>query len=394
MNNPCSWAWQIMAKANGLPNVIAQASGSTLPLTEVLDHSRCPAMLTAPELERPEILFVNKAFSAATGYANSELVGMLPEYLLGALTDQDQIQKARSDLREGGQFHGPILAYGKDGETILFDAYTSPVRDEGGRIECWLSILPVLEKGAAASLWKNRQGFAEDGTGALVVRQIARAQAVQRQLSRLKLDRPADLARAFEIPAAVAIIDSSLQVLFASHQAGAVFGDQDGITLNGNKIEIADKSARRQMAWCISRALRRAGSTSIAPGDATAVPRPSGGMPYIAILSNLPWPHLRTGTAKKDRALLYIFDPAQSGSNAEMLQSLFSLTHQEAAVVNKIVQGESLLSAATQLGISRNTARNHLQRAFEKTGVNRQSQLVRLVLSKRFRLGSADAEKA
>lgn len=46
-----------------------------------------------------------------------------------------------------------------------------------------------------------------------------------------------------------------------------------------------------------------------------------------------------------------------------------------------IAMGESVKGAAEKLGISVNTARTHMTRLYEKTGVRSQAALVRLLLS-------------
>ena len=60
---------------------------------------------------------------------------------------------------------------------------------------------------------------------------------------------------------------------------------------------------------------------------------------------------------------------------------VFGLSDGQLRVARQIALGESLKSAAHNLGISANTARTHLARLFEKTGVNNQPALVRLLLS-------------
>jgi DNA-binding CsgD family transcriptional regulator len=60
--------------------------------------------------------------------------------------------------------------------------------------------------------------------------------------------------------------------------------------------------------------------------------------------------------------------------------SLYHLTPAEERLATLLAQGESLKEAAEGLGISRNTAATQLKSVFQKTGVHRQSDLVRLVL--------------
>lgn len=60
---------------------------------------------------------------------------------------------------------------------------------------------------------------------------------------------------------------------------------------------------------------------------------------------------------------------------------IFGLSDGQLALAKQIAIGDSLKSCAQTLGISVNTARTHLTRIYDKTGVNSQTALVRLLLS-------------
>lgn len=60
---------------------------------------------------------------------------------------------------------------------------------------------------------------------------------------------------------------------------------------------------------------------------------------------------------------------------------IFGLSDGQLGLAERITGGETLTHAAESLGISINTARTHLSRIYEKTGVNSQTALVRILLS-------------
>jgi DNA-binding CsgD family transcriptional regulator len=64
----------------------------------------------------------------------------------------------------------------------------------------------------------------------------------------------------------------------------------------------------------------------------------------------------------------------------ELLIKGYRLTQTEAALALKIAKGDSLKGTAAHLGISEQTARWHLKNVLKKTGVRRQSELVRLLM--------------
>lgn len=57
----------------------------------------------------------------------------------------------------------------------------------------------------------------------------------------------------------------------------------------------------------------------------------------------------------------------------------FGLTPAENRLLDCLVEGLELKDAACRLGVARTTARTHLQRIFDKTGVRRQTDLQRMV---------------
>jgi DNA-binding CsgD family transcriptional regulator/PAS domain-containing protein len=79
-------------------------------------------------------------------------------------------------------------------------------------------------------------------------------------------------------------------------------------------------------------------------------------------------------------AAVFIGAPADAQDGAEMAAAAFGLTPAETRVLASLLAGLPLAEAAAALGITRDTAKNHLNRIFQKTGVTRQADLVRLAM--------------
>jgi DNA-binding CsgD family transcriptional regulator len=62
---------------------------------------------------------------------------------------------------------------------------------------------------------------------------------------------------------------------------------------------------------------------------------------------------------------------------SSLVQALFDVTPAEARVALALGEAASVDDAARRLGVSRETVRSHLRAIFSKTGVSRQSALVR-----------------
>ena len=66
-------------------------------------------------------------------------------------------------------------------------------------------------------------------------------------------------------------------------------------------------------------------------------------------------------------------------SQVDLVEAIYGLSTSQTKITKRITQGLDLEAAAEALGISKNTARTHLRRVYEKVGVNSQIELVRLI---------------
>jgi DNA-binding CsgD family transcriptional regulator len=83
-----------------------------------------------------------------------------------------------------------------------------------------------------------------------------------------------------------------------------------------------------------------------------------------------------------DAKALVTFDNAEMvGRRIEAAEALFGLSPAQARLARLIVDGKDLTEASGIVGISVTTARTHLQRIFERTGVHNQTAVVRVLLS-------------
>ncbi len=84
---------------------------------------------------------------------------------------------------------------------------------------------------------------------------------------------------------------------------------------------------------------------------------------------------------RRPAAVLFVTDPDRDGrASTEALRRRFGLTRAEAAFLGEIVKGDGIQAAADRLGVSLATARTHLRHVFDKTGTQRQAELVGLMV--------------
>ncbi|HBG29305.1 MAG TPA: helix-turn-helix transcriptional regulator, partial [Gammaproteobacteria bacterium] len=100
---------------------------------------------------------------------------------------------------------------------------------------------------------------------------------------------------------------------------------------------------------------------------------------------------LRPWSERRRRPAVVVFVRAPE-SNAgqpsqEFVRHLFGFTPMQAQLALLLAEGLTLDEAAARMNVRRNTARSHLRAIFHKTGVTRQTMLVRLLLNSVLSLG-------
>jgi DNA-binding CsgD family transcriptional regulator len=81
------------------------------------------------------------------------------------------------------------------------------------------------------------------------------------------------------------------------------------------------------------------------------------------------------------RLIIYLADMQnQQFAHEHIVAQLFDLTRSEARLAMLLANGATLVEAAQQLNLTEGSVRVYSKRIFQKTGVNRQAELVRLIL--------------
>lgn len=179
-------------------------------------------------------------------------------------------------------------------------------------------------------------------------------------------------------------------ILELNDEARRILDEKDGVRLSGNALTLENNTESRELQTMIRNAL--AGTPSSAETstvvEGMSITRPSG-RPRLGVLVR-PVPYGEWSESKqRPAAVVFLRDPESSGAQPshELLRRLFGLTRMESALAMLLVEGQTLDEAAESLGVRRNTARTHLRSIFCKTGVTRQTMLVRLLLNSVISLG-------
>ena len=185
--------------------------------------------------------------------------------------------------------------------------------------------------------------------------------------------RPPDLAASAD---AVIVLDTAGQVLSMSPRAEQLTAMGDGLTVERRRLSGMTVEATARLNCAIASAVKSGllGGT----GGGVRLERPSGAVDWLALVSPCPQ-HLEHLPVRTPAAVLRIIETDPKASLSQAHSELFDLSPREAEVAEALLAGHSLESLCALLGISRNTAKAHLQSIFRKTGTNRQSELVHLL---------------
>jgi DNA-binding CsgD family transcriptional regulator len=173
----------------------------------------------------------------------------------------------------------------------------------------------------------------------------------------------------------VAVLDTNGRVRHANAMFERICAVEDGLTARRGVL-----ATSRLNEPAFSRLLARGMRGE--SGGRLDILRPSGSQPYSLMVSPMTETSSLLG-AGRARVTVVVSDPTAVRAPMEATLSVaYGLTRAESRMVARLVDGATVGATAEQLGISLNTARTHLKRAMAKTGVSRQTDLVRLLLTR------------
>jgi DNA-binding CsgD family transcriptional regulator len=172
----------------------------------------------------------------------------------------------------------------------------------------------------------------------------------------------------------VLLIGEDGRLVHANHAAQRALEAGDGIRRDGDGIRLESAEAEAALAE-----VRAALPKDRRSRPATRIVVAREGRPPLEVLAV----SLEGLEVDEQSALaLFVSDPEQGiGTPPSVLREIYGLSRREADVVEQILLGRSLDTAATALGIHLETVRMHLKQVFQKVGTRRQVDLVRLLLS-------------
>lgn len=220
-----------------------------------------------------------------------------------------------------------------------------------------------------------------------LVPHLARAANIQRRFAFLQNLSSSSLAVLDTVPAAVMLLDASARALHANVAADAELRRADPFRLSpsGEICVCGASHSQAAVRIAIGAALDPAKSMTKRLPTVAQVSRRNG---EVLSVQALPLPHSQRasrGTLISQRlaACALVVHGVASRIPAvglQLLRHVYALTPAEAQVALAIAEGDTIKRYAERRRISPNTAASQLKRVFDKTGLRRQSELVRWLL--------------
>lgn len=219
-----------------------------------------------------------------------------------------------------------------------------------------------------------------------LVPHFVRAVNLARRLYRIEMEEIVDGYLSDKGYAGIIVVDDAARIIFADAAAEALLVPGDYLQTTSGILRLAQHDAEMRLCAAItacatgrpqlalSRQIQIARGTDAPPLLMEVLPYRGGIAKKVAVAASYPAPV----------ALLVLHDPEKvRDTRLAAFKIHYGLTPAEAKLAVEMLAGDGRAAAAARCGISVNTARTHLMRVFEKTGVSRQAELIRLLLDSR-----------
>jgi DNA-binding CsgD family transcriptional regulator len=189
----------------------------------------------------------------------------------------------------------------------------------------------------------------------------------------------------------VIIVDGRGRAIFLNRIAETILADGRGLCLEKGRLAGSTPSQTAALDGSLQSAIDAANGRGIASGGTVILRGPDGAAPLRVTVSPLRGP---LAGLSAPSAVLFIHDSALDRAPMDALRRRYHLTAAETRVLAALFQGKTAKTVAGEHGVSVNTVRVQIQRLFAKTGLHRQTDLIRLAAGMGLAEGVAAKEEA
>ena len=261
----------------------------------------------------------------------------------------------------------------------------SPYFQEWGRPQGYVDVVQInlmrtLTRLSGLGLGRHEsQGVLEDRDIALMrllIPHVRRAVTVSNVLDAQAIEK-ARLAETLDaLKVGVVLTNRDSRILHANRSAEQIMRDGGALRARHGVLRADRPAASAEIKAAIG----------MAAGDECAIGKTGFAVrlteddaaPLVAHVLPLAGGTLRNQLEPDAVAAVFINTPVDDAAIAKVVSATFELTPAETRVLVCLIEGSTVVEAAASLDIAPTTVRTHLDSIFAKTGVSRQSELVRL----------------
>jgi DNA-binding CsgD family transcriptional regulator/PAS domain-containing protein len=202
---------------------------------------------------------------------------------------------------------------------------------------------------------------------------------MQDRIAELKRQRDTALHALDHLPWGVILVDHQGRQLAANRIAREVLAAGEGLSVQCNALRAALPEETTRLALLVRQALSEATKETLEFSGAISITRPGRDRPLNVRVMPI---RIESETLDdRPQAAIFVSDPdVRPHANERELRQLYALTASEARLAALLASGKSLDEASSAMGVTMNTARAYVKRVYNKTGVHRQSELIRILL--------------
>jgi DNA-binding CsgD family transcriptional regulator len=180
------------------------------------------------------------------------------------------------------------------------------------------------------------------------------------------------------LPAGVILLGPRGEIVRMNRSASALIAEKDGLLATRYSLQAEQQSESSTLTKTIQQAALTSNGKGFSAGGTVLVSRRT--RPPLQVQVS---PIHRSAAVPGPKAAVAVFikDPQKQHPDLESLRALYQLTPAECRIALLLSEGHAPRQIADKVGVTNNTIRSQIKSIFSKTGVRRQGELIRLLLS-------------